>query len=243
MIKKDYSYLWYPLTNLVEVDNDRIKFKISSIISPYIELNLENLTKLSLELKSEFSNNEKIEIEINPFLRFPELFYFLNNPDLRKSKTKLKENLSNLIFHFLGNIDLYLGQNRKDIIVKEIIKDIENNCFGEKSKNLFVLFKEYEKYMVADIICSMYEQLGMIDSFRKVVKLVFKDSIIYDRLSSDTNLVLYLNYPKSKRNLGKVEFIKEIFLPLGLKLDIFWENHFGVIDVDITMKVGEIAVF
>ena len=83
----------------------------------------------------------------------------------------------------------------------------------------------------------------MIEAFKKSIKKIFKDSIIYDNLSSDTNLVIYLNYMKTEENIKKVEFLKEIFLPIGLELDLFWEYHFGVIGVEITMRIGEIAVF
>ena len=48
---------------------------------------------------------------------------------------------------------------------------------------------------------------------------------------------------KTEENIKKVEFLKEIFLPIGLELDLFWEYHFGVIGVEITMRIGEIAVF
>ena len=89
----------------------------------------------------------------------------------------------------------------------------------------------------------MYCYLNMIEAFKKSIKKIFKDSIIYDNLSSDTNLVIYLKYMKTEENIKKVEFLKEIFLPIGLELDLFWEYHFGVIGVEITMRIGEIAVF
>ena len=89
----------------------------------------------------------------------------------------------------------------------------------------------------------MYNYLGMIDSFKKAVKQIFKDSLIYDKLTSDTNIVVYLNYPKNIENQTKIKFIKEMFLPLGIEIDLFWEKHFGVLGVDITMQIGEIAVF
>lgn len=89
----------------------------------------------------------------------------------------------------------------------------------------------------------MYNFLDMLEAFKKVFKAIFSDSIIYDRLTSETNIVIYLNYKKTKENMLKVDFIKEMFLPLGLEVDLFWEKHFGVIGVDITMRIGEIAIF
>ena len=34
-----------------------------------------------------------------------------------------------------------------------------------------------------------------------------------------------------------------MFLPVSFKVHLFWENHFGIIDVDETMEIDEIALF
>ena len=140
-------------------------------------------------------------------------------------------------------MDLYLGQNKKDIIIKEMVKNIQKGAFGEDIKGNFKVFKEYEKVIIADGLYCMYNFLDMLEAFKKVFKAIFSDSIIYDRLTSETNIVIYLNYKKTKENMLKVDFIKEMFLPLGLEVDLFWKKHFGVIGVDITMRIGEIAIF
>ena len=219
-MENQYNFLWYPLTSFIEKDNENINFEIAEIISPYIEVNMSNINNIQSEIET-----TDVKVEINPFIRFNEIFQIITYPDL------------------LGEMDLYLGQNKKDIIVKEMRKDIENGCFGKDSTKLFKLFKEYEKHIIVDILYDMYCYLNMIEAFKKSIKKIFKDSIIYDNLSSDTNLVIYLNYMKTEENIKKVEFLKEIFLPIGLELDLFWEYHFGVIGVEITMRIGEIAVF
>ncbi|MGL6065076.1 MAG: hypothetical protein ACRC0S_08340 [Fusobacteriaceae bacterium] len=233
-----YNYLWYPLTNLVEVDNSKLIFVVSQIISPYIELNMEDMNKIDGNSFLE----EKI-IEINPLLRFENIFEELEHPDLKNYNQEVRGLLTNIILHLIGLIDLYTGQNKKDIIIKEIVKDIKEGAFGKEIKALFKNFKEYEKYVVADVLYSMYNKLGLIESFKKAFKMIFSDSIIYNNISSTTNIVIYLNYVKNKSNLNKVKLLKELFLPLGLKIDLFWINHFGVIGVSSTMRIGEISVF
>ncbi|AVQ29100.1 hypothetical protein C4N20_13725 [Fusobacterium ulcerans] len=237
-MENQYNFLWYPLTSFIEKNNENINFEISEIISPYIEVNMTNINNIQNEIET-----SDVKVEINPFIRFNDIFQIITYPDFEEMEIELKKSLVNILFHLLGEMDLYLGQNKKDIIVKEIRKDIEKGCFGKDSTKLFKLFKEYEKHIVVDILYDMYCHLNMIEAFKKSIKKIFKDSIIYDNLSSDTNLVIYLNYIKTDENIKKVEFLKEIFLPIGLELDLFWEYHFGVIGVEITMKIGEIAVF
>lgn len=231
-MKKAYSFIWYPLTSYYEIENDEIEFKISKNISPYLELNDENFNDLL----------KKNIIEINPYYRFNEEFFKLTNEEMYGEKGKILDLFYDISFHVFGEIDLYIGQNKKDICVKEIIKGIEKGDLGECLKNGISLFKPYERHMIGATIYEMYRSLDVIEAFKEVIKLLYPDSIIYDKTSSRQNIILYLNYSKEK-NKEKIEVLKKLFLPLGLEVDIFWEKHFGVVEVPITMKIGEIAIY
>lgn len=240
MKRHDFNYIWYPLTSFVEKEKENIRYKVAEKISPYIELNTTNMTYLKEEIEK---IKDELVVEVNPFIRFNNIFQLLLHPDYEKIDLELRESLTNILLHLLGEIDLYLGQNKKDIIVKQMKKDIEVGAFGKKMKEEFGIFKEYEKHIIVDILYNTYCYLDMLEGFKKAIKMIYKDSIIYDNLASTTNLVIYLNYLENEENLKKVKFLKEMFLPIGLELDLFWEYHFGVIGVDITMRIGEIAVF
>lgn len=238
MKKKEFNYIWYPLTSFMEKDNCEINFRIADVISPYIELNLENLTNVECEIEKQ----EIIDIEVNPYYRFDDVFFYLTDPDSEKKDVMVKKVLSNLIFHFLGEMDLYLGQCKKDIIVKEIVKDIEAGSLGKEAAQEFNLFKKYEKVIIGEVFYAMNNTFDMMEAFKHIIKLLYKDSIIYDNQYSATNIVVYLNYKESE-NKGKIEFLKRLFLPLGIGIDVFWEIHFGVIDVPETCVIGEMVIF
>lgn len=231
-MNKSYMYIWYPLTSYYHHNNEDINFKISEKISPYLELNNNSFN----------SFEDNTEIELNPYYRFSKEIQDLLSPELYNLKGKVIDKFLNINFHLLGEIDLYIGQNKKDIYVKEIIKGIECGDLGEYLKVNIQLFKGYEKHIIADILYELYTHLNMINSFKKVIKLLFPDSIFYDNLSSKNNLILYLNYTKNE-NKERLNVIKKIFYPIGLDIDIFWEVHFGVIGVPITMKIGEVSIY
>ena len=238
MRKKEFNYIWYPLTSFVEKENCEINFRIADVISPYVELNLDNITNVECEIEKE----EIIDIEVNPYNRFDDIFFYLTDPDTQNQDVMVKSILSNLIFHFLGEMDLYLGQCKKDIIVKEIVKDIESGSLGRGVSQEFNLFKKYEKVIIGEVFYAMNNTLDMMGAFKYAIKLLYRDSIIYDNQYSATNIVIYLNY-KESANKGKIEFLKKIFLPLGIEVDVFWEKHFGVIDVPETCVIGEMVIF
>ncbi|MBC2857065.1 hypothetical protein H3N56_11540 [Cetobacterium sp. 2A] len=231
-MKKNYSFIWYPLTSYYEISDENVTFKIAEKISPYLELNDVSINKLK----------NKEEIEINPYYRFSKEVHDILTPDNYQSDKNLIDKFVNINFHILGEVDLYVGQNKKDIYVKEILKGIKNGELGDDLKENILLFKGYEQHMIADLLYEMYNNLNMIDSFKKIIKLIFPDSIIYDNISSQKKLILYLNYSRSE-NRKKIKIIKRIFFPIGLEIDIFWETHFGVIGYPITMKIGEISIY
>lgn len=202
-MKKCYSFVWYPLTNYYKVDNENITFKTTEKVSPYLELNTNSINMLK----------NKKEIEINPYYRFSKEIQDILAPDSYHCDKNLIDKFININFHILGEIDFYIGQNKKNIYIKEIVKGIKNGDLGEFFKKNILLFKEYEQHMIGDLLYEMYNGLNMLDSFKKIIKLVFSDSIIYDKVSSQKNLILYLNYSKEE-NKKKFKVIKKFFFQL-----------------------------
>ena len=41
----------------------------------------------------------------------------------------------------------------------------------------------------------------------------------------------------------KVDFLINVFLPLNFTTHLFWERHFGIVDVDVTMELDEMVLF
>ena len=41
----------------------------------------------------------------------------------------------------------------------------------------------------------------------------------------------------------RAAFLRELFLPVQETVHFFYENHFGIIDVDETMLVDEMVIF
>ena len=41
----------------------------------------------------------------------------------------------------------------------------------------------------------------------------------------------------------KFEFLKRIFLPVDIKVKLFWDVHFGVVGVEETARVGHTVVY
>lgn len=233
---ENYKYIWSVIQDYLNNDKSEknIRFIIpENSISAYLEVNNDVL-----------SNNSAAgnEIFVNPFLRFNDYILEYSESDTDSEKAT-KEALNNLILHLFGNIDLLEGMNAYDIILSIIAKNVENGEFGENAKIYFEYLSKDEKRIVAKYLKKYYDEESSMNIFLRVFKEIFLDSIVYlDRLKK-RNIVLYVNYKKTKENRMKIKLLTELFIPLDYKVRTMWENHVGVIGVEETLKIGEMIVF
>ena len=239
MSKEMYRYIWF-LSIMLKRNNykeEEIYFKMSELISPYFELNDINLNDfINIEKK------EKILVEVNPFLRFTGIFELLLDPNFQDD-IEIKNALFNIFMHINNYIDLQDGLNKKIVISRDIINEIEEGYHGENEKILFQEFSLEEKLFIAENIYELYTFEENLEVFRKVIKYMFRDSLLYDNIYSETKIVIYINYLKNSKNLNKFKFIRKVFLPLDIDTKVFWKNHFGIVGINETMKIGEIAIY
>ncbi len=239
MIKETYRYIWHimHLRRKTGVSVRHVKFLASKKISPYLELNLEEMNFKELDREG-----EKYLIHVNPFIRFTDTFTHLLEVNYKKAQ-KLREALGNLFFHFMANLDAFEGKSIREFELEFIIEDLENGVFGEKVKKLLDNFDELEKYKIAENLHDLYTYDNRMEVYKKGIKKIFRDSIIYDNNFNKEVLVVYINEEETTKNKEKFELLNILFLPLGMKYRIFWKYHFGIVELDVTMKVGNMAVY
>lgn len=239
MIRETYNYIWNVLikSKNEKIDTKSIKFKASKKVSPYLELNLEDINFNDLEME-----DNKYIIDVNPYIRFTDTFIHLLNLDYKKA-VKFRESITNIFLHLMGNLDLYEGRSNREYHLEFIIEDIEKGVFGVEVKELFEYFLDFEKYRIAEVLYDLYSFENRMEAYKRAIKKIFEDSIIYDNNFSEEILVIYINKQEITENIKKLECINFLFLPLWLDIRVFWAYHFGIVGVPITMKIGNIAIY
>lgn len=196
-------------------------------------LKIENLTKENLqEKKSEISNfRQKIKVDnekmgVNLVLK------------------NFKKNVENNAINYLKELDFISGTTVIDVICEKISEDIKSEVLGAKLKKYFLsLNREEQQYTSLLIYNCRVNNVNCIKNFKLGIKYFFSDSLIYREREQKNKIVIYINKHKTKENIAKVKILELLFLELGLKLKVFWKNHFGVVSVDETVKINEVAVF
>lgn len=235
---QEYRYVWWILLEAYRknLKTEDIKFIIpKENLSPYFEINDENINFSLLE------NKGKVEVNVNPFHRFTDIFFSILDENT-EDNLKVREELINFMLHILADTDLMSGLNLTDIIATEIMNMIEDNEFGEDTKKCFNEFTNDEKLNICRIIYEKRITDNSFEHLKKVMKYLYNDSLIYNHLF-ENNFAIYINKEKTKKEVRKVKFIKKFFIPVTVDVKIFWEKHFGIIDVVETMTIGEMLIY
>lgn len=228
--KAGYEYLWAG-------SGKNIKFISEEGYSPYLEINGDFLNEFRLEN----------EIKVNPFIRFNSIFLSFLEIFQETEEEKYKEIRKKFIHEALmclREIDYITGTTIIDIYCEKILKDIEGGVFGDELMADFKKLTEEEKNAM---VLLYYDKIvtgkESFDVFSNSIKCFFPDSIIYQKKYERKKVVIYINREKKKENRLKVKIMENLFLPLGVKVKYYWKNHFGVINVEKTLKLGEVSVF
>jgi hypothetical protein len=214
------------------ISRDNICFVPAKVYSPYMELCTENLNNGLIEKK----------VEVNPNYRFYEIFkdmFHLNNNE----DEEIRYELFDILMHFLTEIDLNQGMNKREYYEKFILEDLENGIFGEEVKEKIRFFNLEEKYLIAQNILDLYTTGQTMYILKNIVKSIFKNSIIYSNTDEKEELIFYIGEEKNEVIEKKLNLLIILFLPIKYQLEIYYENHFGIIDIDETMRIDQIALY
>lgn len=271
--KKGYKYIWavplnmqFELENSVSayievnadfLNNEIVKKKVVKV-NPYVRFNkiftsfvnyydnffeFENKLEKDTKIKNlTMENTPKKESKINSF-RGRDSIVEEKKGNISVLK-KFKKNIENNAINYLQELDFVSGTTVIDVICEKISEDIKKGILGISLKKYFLLLNSEEQQYIALLIYNeKINNVNCMKNFRLGIKYFFIDSLIYRQRSEKNKIIIYINKPKNRSNIAKIKTLELLFLELGMELKVFWQNHFGVVNVDETVKIDEIAVF
>ncbi|WP_411680955.1 hypothetical protein [Clostridium thailandense] len=228
------NYVWDLVikAKALGIPKEKLKFSAAETYSPY------------MELSNAYINSKLIEeeVELNPYYRFYEIFKDMFSLD-NEENLEVRNTLFDILIHFLTDMDLKQGMNKKEYYIKFILQDIKKDVFGKIPKEDLEFFNEAEQDMLAGNILRLYITGQSLYLLKDSIRKLFKHSMIYVNCEEKDELLFYIGEEKKDEKLAKLEFVKEIFLPIKFNTKTYWKNHFGVIDVNETMTIGSIVIY
>ncbi|QDX92967.1 iron-dependent peroxidase [Brevibacillus laterosporus] len=228
------NYIWDLLIKAERsgMEKKDVQFAPAKVSSPYMELSLVNLNAIEIDQT----------IEINPYYRFYEIFRDLFDPNI-ETDVELRNSLFDILIHFLAEIDLMQGMNKREYYIRFLQKDLEAGVFGVSVKDNIHLFNKEEREMIASNLLRLYETGEAVYLLKDTTKKVFTRSTIYANCEEKDELLFYIGQPETPIARAKIELIKDLFLPVRFSTELYWSYHFGIMEVEETMQVDYIALY
>ena len=186
-------------------------------------------------------------IEINPLMRFSEIFQYLLHPDLfyyleRDSQQFILYAFDTMV-HILTEIDLCHGLTRREFYVRLVRRELGGGVYGEEVAKSYALLSREEQLAVADEMLVVMQTGTSLGSFCRILKQTFPGVFVYQVKKHPQIIYIYLDCKKTVTSEKKWQLIKNTFLPIGIEERVFWDVHFGILGIGATMQMDAIAIF
>jgi len=229
------NYLWEIMLQAKAqgIEAKEIDFRPAKIYSPYMELSEMFLNKTVLE--------EPCTVELNPHYRFHSVFKDMFHPEL-KDYPDLRRGLFQLLIEELAQNDLKKGMTREEYYKKLLGRALKDGIYGAEAADAFALFEGEEREILLEGILTLYRVGDNLSLFRHVMCALISGCIVYNSNDQPYEILIYIGKKKSESLEKKVSFIISQFVGIRYHVDIYYEYHFGIIGIEDTMSIGEIAI-
>lgn len=219
-----------------KVDKKFIKYYMPNHISPYLEINEENINLLDLE------NVKENLVGVNPYFRNEKIFWDFMSPEIDNFKG-LKSMLFNILSHMIAGTDYFYIQRVSDFEKKLIKKAILKAEYGEEVKNIFIILSKKDQKTIIEELYKLYKLGINMERFITILNEFFPGNISYDYKEDVNNLSVYIPQSKNEENKSKFEILKTLFIPINIRVYVYWEHHFAVIGIDEMSKLDNCKIF
>ncbi|MEC1180048.1 iron-dependent peroxidase [Metasolibacillus meyeri] len=228
------NYIWDLLIQAEEQGFRRsdIYFTLATSYSPYMELSPQVLNTTTIEQT----------VQINPYYRYVEIFKDLFPPD-NSIDVEIQSYLLDIVIHFLADIDRMQGMNYKEYLMRFLLQEFAANVFGSDVQQYCQALTKTEREIVALNMIRMYQTGDALYNFKDTLKKLFPYCAVYIRSEDKDEVLLYIGQQRTAQRERKIQLIRTLFMPINFTLDIYWAQHFGIVDVEDTMKIDHIALY
>lgn len=229
------NYVWEAVLAAKEngIKEEHLQYRQAGEYSPYLEISFCDLNTASVEQNS---------IEVNPFYRFYRIFDSILDINNRGEYEQTKEILLDAVFHYLAHTDLRTGMTKTEYHLAFLNRELENGSFGAKARRAVGLFTPRQRKYAMLALLDVSRSGNSSAVFQRLFRDIYEDSILYVSQDMANELYLYVGEAQTKEEEERVEFLLDTFLPIGTKVEIFYLEHFGILDEEETMMLDRVLL-
>lgn len=225
----EINKIWEPYLSLLQQDGDLSKLRYSvkgNHVSPYLELQAESI------YGNGNYNDGQAHLDVNPYVRFFNIFDPLLTPD-DMGYEEFTKSLSDVLLHYLADLDIKMGMCRHDFYISLIVRDMEQGAFGGLED--LQAFTRMEKRETAGWLLQFYRTGEGPSILSRAVGELLPDCEVYIREGEE--FVFYMRQPWDAFDNHKLKYLIHLFLPLSCSCTVHWTKTYGVIGYEGTMPL------
>ena len=66
--------------------------------------------------------------------------------------------------------------------------------------------------------------------------------MIYVSMDCANELYIYVGSAETQEERARVQFLLDTFLPIGMRTEVFYLEHFGILDMEETMVIDKVLL-
>ena len=212
---------------------EELRFINSQSPSPYTESSFDFLNSDTVE---------DSEIEINPLYRFATQLGEIFLLDV-VGYENVRAMFLDVMLHYVAIWDLRSGGDKKELRAMYILNEIQEGRFLKSIRETLLDLELNKAKRIIFCLLDLYKCKDYITIFRKALKELYPKANLYIHSENLRKLILFTGVDKTKKDMERIEMLKELFLPISYEADIFWKYHFGIVGVKESMKIGKMALY
>lgn len=216
-----------------EIPREKLRFIPVRNGSPYTEVVRETLNSRGIE---------SMRVEVNPLYRYAREFAAVFDMNL-EGYEKTRELFFDVTMHYLVQLDLRQGLSRQEYALQFLANDLLAGVCGGQAAGTVARYNKKKVRRLLCLILKLYRCGSSIYLFREVMRCMYPDSLVYASNETVRQVLVYVGVKETQEERERLKFLEDMFLPINFQVFLFWEHHFGIIDVDETMEMDDLVLF
>ncbi|MCM1560820.1 MAG: hypothetical protein NC123_14965 [Butyrivibrio sp.] len=228
------NYVWEVLLAAGEanIGEAELRFYPERAPSPYVEVSFAEMN---------LTAPEDAEVGVNPLYRFSDVFSRVFAPDVCAYE-EARNLFLDVFMHYMAHYDLFSGMNKQEYYLRFLREDLLGKAYGERVAEAFSLFDKTEQRRIAAALFSLYRSGHGKELFRELVTALYENAIVYEGRDRAEALYLYVGRRETEEERKRVGFLTDTFLPVNEEVEVFYDSHFGIVDLEETMILDRVML-
>lgn len=217
-------YIWEAFLN---PENQDVYVRQADVVSPYYEM----------APQAEITDGQ---VEFNAMYRYEDIFAPILTEECLSPE--MEKWYVDIIVHFLVYVDMKSGLSVDEYRRRECINGLREGIFGDELRTISEQLDDDILYQLSVYYVISEKTEATVSLFAKALIKLMGTGVLYQDTDETDTFYYYVGRAENQKDFMIIQLVIKMLLPLGKKVRIFWNHHFGICGQDITMLDDEIVM-